>query len=122
MIKEIAFTAYPSQDVAALRAWYETNLGLTFSAPYLEEGVEQYNESNVGGGYFSIMNHLWMQQPVGSGAGVGFEVDDLDKRLAELKAKGVESDDPYITPVCKISTIRDLEGNKVILHQITVPH
>ncbi len=122
MIKEIAFTAYPSQDVAALRAWYETNLGLTFSAPYSEEGVEQYNESNVGGGYFAIMNHLWMQQPVGSGAGVGFEIDDLDKRLAELKAKGIESDDPYITPVCKISTIRDLEGNKVILHQITVPH
>jgi hypothetical protein len=122
VIKEIAFTAYPSQDVAALRGWYETNLGLSFNAPYSEEGVEQYNESNVGGGYFAIMNHLWMQQPVGSGAGVGFEVDDLDKRLAELKAKGIESDDPYITPVCKISTIRDLEGNKVILHQITVPH
>jgi hypothetical protein len=122
VIKEIAFTAYPSQDVAALRAWYETNLGLKFGAPYSEEGVEQYNESNVGGGYFAIMNHLWMQQPVGSGAGVGFEIDDLDKRLAELKAKGIESDDPYVTPVCKISTIRDLEGNKVILHQITVPH
>ena len=122
MIKEIAFTAYPSQDVAALRAWYETNLGLKFDAPYLEEGVEQYNESNVGGGFFAIMNHLWMQQPVGSGAGVGFEIDDLDKRLAELKAKGIESDEPYVTPVCKISTIRDLEGNKVILHQITVPH
>jgi predicted enzyme related to lactoylglutathione lyase len=122
MIKEIAFTAYPSQDVAALRAWYETNLGLTFGEPYKEEDVEQYNEAKVGSGYFSIMNHIWLQQPAGSGSGIAFEVDDLDQRLAELKAKGVEADEPYITPVCKLSTIRDAEGNKVLLHQITVQH
>jgi hypothetical protein len=37
VIKEIAFVAYPAQDVAALRSWYEKNLGLTFSNPYLED-------------------------------------------------------------------------------------
>jgi len=122
VIKNIAFSAYPAQNVAALRQWYESTLGITFGAPYMEEGVEQYNEADIGGGYFSLMNHNWMQQPAGSGAGVSFEVDDLDGRLAELKAKGVEADEPYVTPVCKLSTIRDAEGNKVILHQTTVPH
>ena len=96
MIKEIAFTAYPSKDVATLRKWYEDNLGLKFSGPYEEDGVEKYNESNVGGGYFAIMNHLWMQQPVGSGAGIGFEIDDLDKRLAELK--GVRHEPSALRP------------------------
>jgi predicted enzyme related to lactoylglutathione lyase len=122
MIKEIAFSAYPSQNVAALRGWYESNLGLKFGPPYFEAGVEQYNEANVGGTYFSLMNHQWMQQPAGSGAGVTFEVDDLDRTLAELKAKGIDGDEPYITPVCKLSTIRDGEGNKVTLHQSTVRH
>ena len=51
MIKEIAFTAYPAKDVAGLRKWYEDKLGLKFSGPYEEDGVEKYNEANVGGGY-----------------------------------------------------------------------
>jgi len=122
VIKDIAFTAYPAQNVAALREWYESTLGLKFTGAYMEEGVEQYNEANVGSSCFSLMNHAWMQQQPGSGAGVSFEIDDLDGRLAELKAKGIEADEPYVTPVCKLSTIRDAEGNKVILHQITVPH
>jgi len=41
MIKEIAFVAYPSKDVAALRAWYEKHLDLTFGPAYTEGGVEQ---------------------------------------------------------------------------------
>lgn len=44
MIKDIAFTAYPSNDVAGTRAWYEKCLGLEFARPYCEDGVEKYNE------------------------------------------------------------------------------
>ena len=44
MIKEIAFTVYPAKDVAGLRKWYEDKLGLKFTGPYEEEGVEKYNE------------------------------------------------------------------------------
>ncbi len=54
MIKEIAFTAYPARDVAKLREWYEKNLALKFSGPYVEKGVEQYNESDLGGTCFSL--------------------------------------------------------------------
>ena len=46
MIKEIAFTAYPAKDVAGLRKWYEDKLGLKFTGPYEEDGVEKYNEAN----------------------------------------------------------------------------
>jgi len=122
VIKEIAFTAYPSKDVAALRKWYEENLGLKFSGPYEEDGVEKYNESNVGGGYFSILWHEWQDRAPGSASGVVFEVDDIDKSVADLRGKGIEVEDPYATPVCKITSFQDLEGNKVSLHQVTVPH
>jgi predicted enzyme related to lactoylglutathione lyase len=122
VIKEIAFTAYPAKNVAALRKWYEDKLGLKFSGPYEEDGVEKYNEANVGGGWFSVLTQEWAGRNPGSGTGVTFEVDDIDKTIADLRGKGLTVEDPYATPVCKISSFEDLEGNKVGLHQVTVPH
>ena len=122
MIKEIAFTAYPAKDVAGLRKWYEDKLGLKFSGPYEEEGVEKYNEANVGGGYFSVLTTEWADRAPGSASGVVFEVDDIDKTISDLRGKGITVEDPYATPVCKITSFEDLEGNKVSLHQVTVPH
>ena len=122
MIKEIAFTAYPSKDVAALRKWYEENLGLTFSGPYEEDGVEKYNEANVGSGYFSILRHEWMTAIREARRASCSRLTISTKRSPNLRAKGVEAEDPYATPVCKITSFSDAEGNKVSLHQVTVPH
>ncbi len=122
MIKEIAFTAYPAKDVAGLRKWYEDNLGLKFSGPYEEDGVEKYNEANIGSGTFSVLWQDWADREPGSASGVVFEVDDIDKAVTDLRAKGVEVEDPYATPVCKITSFVDGEGNKVSFHQVTVPH
>ncbi len=122
MIKEIAYTAYPAKDVAALRKWYENTLGIRFSGPFEEDGVERYNEADVGGGYFSVMWDQWMQIDPGTASGIVFEVDDIDKTIADLRAKGVEVEDPYATPVCKVASFNDLEGNKVSLHQRTAPY
>ena len=105
------------------RVRYEDTLGIKFSGPYVEEGVEKYNEANIGGGdFFSLMTHEWIECYLGSASGVVFEVDDIDKTVADLRGKGVEIDDPYATPVCKIASFDDPEGNKVSLHQVTVPH
>ncbi len=122
MIKEIAFVAYPSRSVKSTREWYQTMLGLKFGPPFAEDGVEQYAESQVGSGYFSLMTSDWMEREPGSGVGVAFEVDDIEETLAGLRAKGVKAGDPYETPVCKVASFEDPEGNKVTLHQITVPH
>jgi predicted enzyme related to lactoylglutathione lyase len=122
MIKEIAYTAYPAKDVAGLRKWYENTLGLRFSGAFEEDGVEKYNEAQVGDGYFSVMWDGWIQRDAGSASGIVFEVDDIDKAIADLRAKGVEVEDPYATPVCKVASFNDLEGNKVSLHQRTAPY
>jgi predicted enzyme related to lactoylglutathione lyase len=122
VIKEIAYTAYPAKDVGALRKWYENTLGIRFSGAFEEDGVERYNEADVGGGYFSVMWNEWMQAAPGTASGIVFEVDDIDKTIADLRAKGVEVEDPYATPVCKVTSFKDLEGNKVSLHQRTAPY
>ncbi|MBV8067429.1 MAG: VOC family protein [Candidatus Eremiobacteraeota bacterium] len=122
MIKEIAFTAYPAKDVAGLRKWYEDTLGLKFSGPFEEDGVEKYNEASVGNGWFSVLTSEWADREPGSASGVFFEVDDIDGTIANLRGKGIEVEDAYATPVCKLTSFKDLEGNKVSLHQVTVPH
>jgi predicted enzyme related to lactoylglutathione lyase len=122
VVKEIAFTAYPAKDVAGLRKWYESNLGLKFGTPFEENGVEKYNEANVNnGGYFSVMTHEWIEREPGSASGIVFEVDDIDRTVSDLRGKGIEVEDVYTTPVCKLTSLNDLEGNKVTLHQSTVP-
>ncbi len=119
-IKEIAFTAYPSNDVGKLMDFYSKVVGLKPGETYEEDGKVQYAEYPLGNGWFSVMNAQWIDRPAGSGVGVAFEVDDIEKTLGELKAKGVKADDSiYDTPVCRVASFEDPEGNKVTLHQST---
>jgi predicted enzyme related to lactoylglutathione lyase len=123
MIKDIAFVAYPANDVASLIPFYRDTLGLNLSSTYDEEGKAQYAEFTVGqNGWFGLMTKDWVDRPGGSGVGVAFEVDDIEKTVADLRSKNVHVEDIYDTPVCRVTSFDDPEGNKVTLHQITVPH
>ncbi len=120
MIRDIAFTAYPARDVRALCAWYARSLGLAFKGAYEENGVAMYDEADVGTGCFAIMTAAWLGRDPGSAAGIVFEVDDLDAAIADLRAKGIAVEEPYATPVCRMTSLLDAEGNKVNLHQVAV--
>jgi catechol 2,3-dioxygenase-like lactoylglutathione lyase family enzyme len=116
-IKDIAFVAYPSDDVAGTRTWYENTLGLAFAGPYVEDGVEKYNEAHLATTCFSLMASEWVDRPPGSGAGAVFEVDDIDAAMLELRGKGVTIDDVFDGPVCKQASFTDPEDNKITLHE-----
>jgi predicted enzyme related to lactoylglutathione lyase len=120
MIKDIAFTAYPAKDVKALREWYVSTLGLKFGNPFEQEGVVMYDEAQIGSGWFSLMSNEWMEVAAGSASGIAFEVDDIDATKNDLVAKGVTVPDVYDTPVCRVVSIKDAEGNKVTFHQSTL--
>jgi predicted enzyme related to lactoylglutathione lyase len=122
MIKDIAFIAYPSNDVAGTRAWYEEMLGLRFAGPYAEEGIEKYNEAHFGSGCFSLMASEWVGREPGSAAGVVFEVDDIDNAAGSLRDKGVIVEAIEDMPACRLTSFSDPEGNKVSLHQKKVSH
>jgi len=122
MVKEIAFTAYPAADVERLVNFYADTLGLKLYGKYEEDGKMQYAEFEVGNSWFSIMTHEWMDVPPGSAAGVALEVGDIDEALKELESKGIAREDTHDTPVCRIATFKDPEGNKFTLHQTTRPH
>jgi catechol 2,3-dioxygenase-like lactoylglutathione lyase family enzyme len=120
MIKDIAFSAYPAKDVKALRDFYADKLGLRFTGPFSEEGVLKYDEAQVGSGWFAVMTSDWLE--IAPSAGVAFEVDNIEKTVEDLRSQGVEIEGIYDTSVCKLTSFNDPEGNKVTLHQVTVPH
>lgn len=118
MVKDIAFTAYPAKDVAALRDFYTKNLGLKFTGEFAEDGNLKYDEAQVGSGWFAVMTTEWAD--ITPNAGVAFEVDDIEKTVEQLRNNDVHVENIYETPVCKLSSFYDPEGNKVTLHQSTV--
>ncbi len=119
MVKDIAFTAYPAADVEGLMTFYTDVLGLRFGDPYREDGVAKYAEAHVGNGYFSLMTPEWMDVAPGSAAGIVFEVGDIERALSHLSEKDVQTEAIHDTPVCRLSSFHDPEGNKVTLHQAT---
>jgi len=118
VIKDIAFTAYPAADVAALRAFYVDTLGIPLGPAMAgEDGTAAYCEAQVGASYFALLLDSWIERPKGSGAGVVFEVDDLATLSADLRAKGFAVSEPMEFPNCKLANFEDPEGNKVSLHE-----
>jgi hypothetical protein len=121
MVKDVAFIAYPCRSVASTRAWYESTLGLVFAGPYVEDGIEKYNEAHLAAACFSLMSDEWLGGAAGTGVGIAFEVDDLDASARTLSSQGIPLSSVFDGPVCKSLSLRDPEGNSVTLHERKKP-
>jgi predicted enzyme related to lactoylglutathione lyase len=115
-ITGVAFTAYPVTDMARAVAFYSDSLGLTKAG--LESGF--WVEFDVAGSTFGVGTFEQIGSP-GSAQSFALEVSDLAALRADLAAKGHEPTEPFETPVCFISVVRDPDGNQIFLHQ-SKPH
>lgn len=115
MIKHIAFTMYSVEDMGRARKFYEGDLGLELTNNFDEKWVEYHLEN----GCFAITNMVSDVKPsMSAGGSIAFEVDDLDKELARLKARKVTVAVENIeSPVCRMFVVADPEGNAVTIHQ-----
>lgn len=117
MLKKIAFTMYAAKDIARARAFYEEMLGLK---PGLagNHGDSWWIEYDLPqGGCLAITNTA--EGAPGAGGSVAFEVDELDRLIDDLKAKGVSfRSDVVHGPRCRMAVCADPDGNAVILHQL----
>jgi predicted enzyme related to lactoylglutathione lyase len=103
---------YPVTDMQRAIAFYRDVLG------FEKNGLESdfWVEFDVGGVTFGLGNFEQVGKP-GSAQSLAVEVDDIAVTRAELADRGVESSDPFETQVCFISTLRDPDGNSIVLHQ-----
>ncbi len=114
MINSIAFTVYPVSNVAASRRFYEDILGLKVDHNFGDKWVEY----DIAGQTFAVSNMMEDSKPGAPGAGVGFEVDDLDATLAHLKKANVKFlMEVFQTPVCRMAVIADPDGNGIVIHK-----
>jgi predicted enzyme related to lactoylglutathione lyase len=115
-ITGVAFTAYPVTDMSRAVAFYSDALGLT------KAGIESdfWVEFDVAGSTFGVGTFEQIGSP-GSAQSFALEVSDLSALRADLVAKGHEPTEPFETPVCFISVVRDPDGNQIFLHQ-SKPH
>jgi predicted enzyme related to lactoylglutathione lyase len=119
MFKKVAFTMYPVTDVPRARAFYEETLGLT-PGSVGNHGEGWWIEYDLpGGGCLALTNFTGDKPSDTSGGTVAFEVEDLDRLMADLKAKGVRfKSDVIHSPVCRMAVCLDSEGNAILLHQL----
>lgn len=111
-IKHIAFTLYPVKNMARARRFYEKTLGLKVGLNHRNLWVEYYPGGTA---CFALTTMVAGLKP---SANVAFEVADLDQALASLrKSKARLTGKVFDTPVCRMASCRDTEGNVVTLHE-----
>ncbi len=118
MIKDIAFFAYPSTDMARSRKFFEGVLGLVPDADGgFEDPENKWVEYSFGNSTIGVgQSSEWL--PSKDGPTAAFEVDNFDEMLAKVKSAGITIEQgPHIFPSCSMFVIRDPDGNKVTIHQ-----
>jgi predicted enzyme related to lactoylglutathione lyase len=99
-----AATRLPAQDLERARAFYSEKLGLepTEERP----GGLRYR---LAGGEFAIFESAGA--PSGEHTQMGFEVEDIDAAVAELRERGVVFEEYDIPGLTTVGGIADIEGN-----------
>jgi predicted enzyme related to lactoylglutathione lyase len=123
-VTAVAYTAYPGENVARLLAFYKNVLGLRVGRVHPNEENADFVEFDIGNDqWFSLLPEKFAGRPAGSGAGIVFEVDDIDAVLDEVRKFAKSADEkPTDYPNCRTAAFEDPEGNKVGLHQFKAPN
>lgn len=114
-MKAIEIISIPVTDQQAAKAFY---LKIGFEI-LVEVNFEKQTWIQMAfpGSPVSITLVNWFpEMPAGSVRGLVIKTDDLDKDIADLKAKGLEVGNVDTTPWGRFATVKDPDGNALSLH------
>jgi len=119
MLRKVAFTMYPVQNMERARRFYEKTLGLAPGSVSANGAWVEYDLP--GGGCFAITTLAEKVKPSSDAGGkIAFEVENLEVLVKQLKLGGIQfKAELFSSPVCQMAIILDSEGNALTLHQIT---
>jgi predicted enzyme related to lactoylglutathione lyase len=107
----IAFTMYPVTDLPRAVTFYRDGLGLATT----DVQSDYWVEFDVAGATFGIGNFEQVGTP-GTAQSLALEVD-MEPARARLAEHGFEASEPHELQHCRISVVRDPDGNQVWLHE-----
>ena len=117
-ITKVDIVGVPSTDTERSREFYVGTLGL-------RPDERSRNEFWIGGTCFGIWEPARFGgefEPQKNGLAL-LHVDDVAAAREELEAKGVEFDgDTFDTGVCHMATLKDPDGNPLVLHHRYAPY
>lgn len=117
MIKSIGFVSYPVIDMARAKKFYEEMFGLTPN-PEFDSSSESWAEYLIGDSALSL-GKMDGWEPTTQGPSMALEVANFQEVVDKLKAAGVEFlIEPQRFPKCQMASIKDSEGNAVLIHQL----
>lgn len=121
IIKKVAYTVYPVENMARAKEFYEKILNLKPGSSDPQGTWVEYDLP--GGGCFALTTLMEGVKPSSKAGGtIAFEVENLTEIVEELKSKGIKFEmDVLETPVCHMAEALDSEGNGFLLHQLKQP-
>ena len=97
-------TRLPAQDLNRARRWYAEKLGLN---PIEERpGGLRYR---CGGTYFVVFQSTGKAS--GEATQMGWEVDDIEAAVADIKSRGVEFQEVDLPGMKTVNSVADIDGN-----------
>lgn len=119
-IQDIAVVSVPVSDQARAKAFYADTLGFEITADVKDAMGPGKSWITVrpktGGATLTLVN--WFEtMPAGSLRGLVMVTDDLDAEHARLKKSGVDVDALKEVPWGRFVSLRDSEGNGLVLQQ-----
>ena len=120
MISQIAVVSVPVADQARAKNFYAQKLGFSVEMDVPDAMGPGRSwimlKPKDGGASITLVN--WFEtMPAGSLRGLVLTTADLDADYAQLKAADVEIDSPREENWGRFSTLRDSEGNGLVLQQ-----
>jgi predicted enzyme related to lactoylglutathione lyase len=117
---QIAIVPVPVADQQRAKLFYTERLGFSVTS----ENRDQMGPGNSwitlrpsGGGAMLTLVNWFETMPAGSLRGLVINTDELDKEHRRLKAAGVDVDDIKAAPWGRYATLRDSEGNGLVIQQ-----
>jgi predicted enzyme related to lactoylglutathione lyase len=115
---EVIIVSVPVADQARAKAFYSEKLGFTVTMEAKDAmgpGKSWITLQPSGGGVSLTLVNWFDSMPAGSLRGLVIAVADLQVEHARLKAVGVDIDDLNDAPWGRYATLRDSEGNGLVL-------
>jgi catechol 2,3-dioxygenase-like lactoylglutathione lyase family enzyme len=120
-VERVDYIRLPVTDMEKANHFYGELLGLKRNPNSPDEDWVEYEAGNVTLAVMTPQTHDYEFRPLPPGT-LALRVADVAAAKAELEAKGVQVNEMWDSGVCRGASVRDPDGNPILLHRRYAPY